>query len=137
MTGYLGQEWLPLVWERQPPTAGVEEHQAEAHDQTRAMQRWVGQVSAGVAEVAGGQRPARQLFTIMTPGALDRLQRRAAIRPSGNGPIRKVLSVRLNSPTPGTLEAAAVVEGTRHCQAVALQLRRRRSGWLVTAAEIR
>lgn len=114
-----------------PQNAGV------SPGQTRAMQRWVGQVAVGVAEVAVGQRPARQLFAIMTPAALQRLQRRAAVRPSGNGPIRKVISVRLATPLPDTLEATALVEGATRCQAVALQLRRRRNGWLVTAAEIR
>lgn len=129
------QEMLPLEWRRQVPSPC--EVPTRAASRSGALHRWIGQVSTGVAEVAAGVRPARQLFLIMSPGAVERLQRLAAVHPSGNGPIRRVLSVRVSHPGPGTMEAIAVVEGARRCQAVALQLRRRRQGWLVTAAEIR
>jgi hypothetical protein len=90
-----------------------------------------------VAEVASGDRPVRQLIRVMTPGAAELLQRRARLAPSRNAPIRRVLSVRITRPSQRTIEASAVVEGARRCQAVALQLRRQRDAWIVTAAEVR
>lgn len=129
------QDNLPLEWERRAPARTALPPSRVAAD--RALHRWIGQLCAGVAEVAAGDRPARQLFLVMTPATIDRLQRRSRLHPSANGPIRRVLSLRVTSPNPGTLEATAVVEGARRCQAVALQLRQRRKGWLVTAAEIR
>lgn len=99
--------------------------------------RFIARLCAAVAEVAAGDRAARQLFTVMTPSALELLQRRARVSRSHNGPIRGVESLRLSRPRADTIEAAAGVRGSRRYQAVALQLRRRRGTWLVTAAEIR
>ncbi len=99
--------------------------------------RWIARLCAAVAEVAAGDRAARQLFTVMSPSALELLQRRSRVCRSHNGPIRGVGSLRLSRPRPDVIEATAVVQGSRRYQAVALELRRRRGTWLVTAAEIR
>ncbi|MFN8125788.1 MAG: Rv3235 family protein [Candidatus Nanopelagicales bacterium] len=99
--------------------------------------RWIARICAAVAEVAAGDRAARQLFTVMTPSALELLQRRARVTGTRNGPIRGVGSLRLSRPRPDVIEATAVVQGSRRYQAVALEIRRRRGRWLVTAAEIR
>lgn len=102
-----------------------------------ALQRWVGQLCVAVAEVAAGDRSARQLTRVMAPATAELLQRRARLAPSRNAPVRRVLSVRISRPSQSTIEASAVVEGARRCQAVALQLRRRGRVWVVTAAEVR
>lgn len=128
------QPALPLQWIHgstvvsQPPAPGA---------QDSALQRWIGQLSFAVAQVAAGERPARQLFRVVSPSALDLLRRRAALQPSRNAPLRRTLSVRVARPSPDVAEATAVVLGARRVQAVALQLRRRPRGWHVTAIEIR
>lgn len=101
------------------------------------LQRWIARTCAAVAEVAGGIRPARQLFRVVRPGPLEQLQRRARVMPSGQGPVRRVASLRVSQPAPGVLEVTAVVECTRRFQAVALQVRHIRGTWRVTAAEVR
>lgn len=128
------QKALPLEW----APRGVTTPPAQATPAaSKPLQRWVGQVCIAVAEVASGDRPARQLMRVMAPGAAELLQRRARLAPSHNAPIRRVLSVRISRPSDRTIEASAVVEGARRCQAVAIQLRRRRDSWVVAAAEVR
>lgn len=101
------------------------------------LQRWIARTCAAVAEVAGGVRPARQLFRVVRPGPLEQLQRRARVTPSGHGAVRRVASLRVSQPAAGVLEVTAVVECARRFQAVALQLRHIRGTWQVTAAEVR
>ncbi len=101
------------------------------------LQRWIARVCTAVVEVAAAERPASQLYRVIRPGPLERLQRRSRVAPSGNGPVRGVTSLRVARPRPGVIEAAAVVRGARRYQAVALQLRQRGTAWQVTAAEVR
>lgn len=101
------------------------------------LQRWIARICAAIAEVAAGVRPARQLFRVVRPGPLERLQRRARVQSTGNGAVRRVSSLRVSQPAAGVLEATAIVEGARRFQAVALELRRSRGAWQVTAVEIR
>lgn len=128
------QKALPLEWAPKGVTTPPVQAQPPA---SGALQRWLGQLCVAVAEVASGDRSARQLTRVMGPAAAELLQRRARLAPTGNAPIRRVLSVRISRPSEQTIEASAVVEGSRRCQAVALQLRRRGSSWVVTAAEVR
>ena len=100
-------------------------------------QRWIARIAAAVVEVSNGDRPARQMFRVLSPATLERLQRRARVRPGRNGPVRSVTSLRLAQPVSGVIEATAVIQGARRFQAVALELRRRRGQWVVTAAEVR
>lgn len=100
------------------------------------LQRWIARICSSVAEVAAGDRAARQLFTVVSPKALDLLQRRARTNPSRNGPVRAVTSLRVSRLGVDVLEASAVVQGSKRYQAVALQLRRRRGSWVVTAIEM-
>lgn len=128
------QAALPLEW---APRGIAAPPARPAPPASGSLQRWVGQLCVAVAEVASGDRPARQLMRVMAPGTADLLQRRARLAPVRNAPIRRVLSVRISRPSDRTIEASAVIEGSRRCQAVALQLRRHKDTWIVTAAEIR
>ncbi len=128
------QASLDLVWR----TRGVDPvPQHRVPPLPDDLHRWIARLCAAVVEVAAGDRPAKQLFRVVRPVPLERLQRRARVQPSRNGPVRAVSSLRVSQPAPGVLEASAVVEGSRRFQAVALQLRRRRETWQVTAVEIR
>lgn len=127
--GELGLEWLgrssPVVPQTPLPPLPDDLH------------RWVARVCSAVVEVAAGDRPAGQLYRVIRPGPLERLQRRSRVAPSHNGPVRGVSSLRLARQRPGVVEATAVVQGSVRFQAVALQLRERSGTWQVTAVEIR
>ena len=129
-----GQAELALVW-RPRGVSTVPQHQVPPLPDD--LQRWIARTCAAVVEVAAGVRPAKQLFRVVRPGPLEQLQRRSRVRPSGNGPVRRVTSLRVSQTSAGVLEASAVVEGSQRFQAVALQLRRVRGTWQVTAVEIR
>lgn len=127
--GELGLEWLgrsaPVVPQPSLPPLPDGLHQ------------WVARLCSAVVEIAAGDRPAAQLYRVVRPGPLERLQRRSRVAPSRNGPVRGVSSLRLARQRPGVLEATAVVQGSARYQAVALQLRERNGRWQVTAVEIR
>ena len=98
--------------------------------------RWIARLCAAVAEVAAGDRAARQLFTVMSPAPSNCSN--AAPGSAGRTTAHPgVGSLRLSRPRPDVIEATAVVQGVPSVSAVALELRRRRGTWLVTAAEIR
>lgn len=129
-----GQDELALVW-RPRGVATVPQHRVPPLPDE--LQKWIARTCAAVVEVAAGVRPAKQLFRVVRPGPLEQLHRRSRVNPSGNGSVRRVASLRVSQPSPGVLEASAVVEGSQRFQAVALQLRRVRDAWQVTAVEIR
>ena len=101
------------------------------------LHRWIARVCTAVVEIAAGDRPATQLYRVVRPGPLERLQRRSRVSPSGNGPVRGVSSLRVSRQHAGVIEATAVVRGAIRYQAVAMQLRERDGRWQVTAVEIR
>jgi len=128
------QTALPLAWEPRGVST-VANHPVPNH--STAMDRWVGRICAAIAEIAAGDRPPQQMFRIVHPRVLTRLKVVAQTHKKANSPIRRVLSVRVRHNSPTRIEACAVVEGGRRCQAVAIQLTKRPQGWIVTAAEIR
>ena len=104
---------------------------------TTRTQNWIAQLSQGIVEVAAGLRPPNHLHTVVSPRVLSRLRVMHAVAGSrNNAPVRRTSSVRVAQISPTVLEACAVVQGRQRPQAVALQLRRRRDRWIVTAAEI-
>ena len=127
-----GQRRLPLTWGTADP---VPRH--EVPPRTPELERWIGRICAAIAEAVAGDRPVNQLFRVASPAVLRRLTVTAQVRGRSNAPIRRVTSVRVARINARTIEACAVVQGSRRCQAVAVQLTRRNQGWLVTAAEIR
>ena len=129
-----GQDQLPLEW----LPHGVEpvpRHRVPPLPDD--LQRWIARTCAAIVEVAGGRRPAQQLFRVVRPGPLERLQRRARVAPSTGGAVKRVASLRISQPATGVLEVCAVVECAQRFQAVALQVRRIRQTWQVTAIEVR
>jgi Family of unknown function (DUF6459) len=128
------QATLPLVWAPRG-VATIAEHPVPGS--AAPLDRWVGRICAAVAEIACGDRPPQQLFRVVHPTVLTRLRVLAGSQRASNSPIRRVTSVRVTHTSPRTIEACAVVQGARRSQAVAIQLRRRQRGWLVTAVEIR
>jgi hypothetical protein len=101
------------------------------------LEKTVSRLAAAVAEVYFGLRPVQQLKPFLSPRALRRLRSQIPRHPVPNAPIRSVLSVRLSANSANLIEACAVVRGRQRSQAVALQLRSRRNGWIATAVEIR
>lgn len=102
----------------------------------RGLDKTVSRLAAAIAEVFCGARPMQQLRPFLSPRALRRLESQIPRNPAPNAPIRSVLSVRLSMNTSTSIEACVVVKGRQRSQAVALQLRPRRDGWIATAVEI-
>ncbi len=134
MTKRAVQQPLSLEWRKR----GLETvPQQPGPAVTSKTQYWIAQLSQGIVEVAAGLRPPNHLHTVVSPRVLSRLRVMHAVAGSrANAPVRRTSSVRVTQVSPNVLEACAVVHGRRRPQAVALQLRRRRDRWIVTAAEV-
>ena len=102
---------------------------------------WVARLAPAILEVAAGERPPGQLSRWVTADIRETLARRGAAarrHPAGKDlrpQCRRVRSVRVTSPTPGVIEASAVVIGSSRARAVALRLEAIRGRWLATAVE--
>ncbi|MDP4015000.1 MAG: Rv3235 family protein [Candidatus Nanopelagicales bacterium] len=129
------QQALPLSWPSDPDVPLPAS--TKRCGTTRSLENWIGRLSGIVAEVAAGDRPAAQLFRCVEPGALERLRLRTTYSRSGNSPINKVLSVRVVRVSDTVYEGCSIVQGSRHCQAVAVRVRRSGNRWMATAVEIR
>lgn len=130
------QRHLRLVAPPELPDAGLAES-----GRLPAPAPWVARLSAAILEVAAGERPAGQLTRWVTPEIRETLSRRGAAarrHPAGKDrapQCRRVRSVRVTHPTPGVVEASAVVLGASRARAVAVRLEAIRGRWLATAVE--
>ena len=90
-----------------------------------------------IAEVLAGARPAAHLSLVAAPPVCREMTRLRAPRPGRGARIAppKVLSTRLQRPTPAAAEATAVVVVAGRVHALALRLDRTRGRWRCTALE--
>lgn len=131
-----GQEELALLWRPRGVTTVPQHRVPPLPDE---LQKWIARTCAAVVEGSlPGVRPAKSnCFQWCGRGRWSScIAGRGSIPPET---VRCVASRRCGGlePSPGVLEASAVVEGSQRFQAVALQLRRVRDAWQVTAVEIR
>jgi len=90
-----------------------------------------------IAEVLAGARPAAHLSLVAAPPVCREMTRLRAPRPGRGARIAppKVLSTRLQRPTPAAAEATAVVVVAGRVHALALRLDHTRGRWRCTALE--
>ena len=102
--------------------------------------RWVARLVQAAVEVREGDRPAGQLLRWLTRDVHEQLCREVDARPRlhrRGRPTRAVLrSVRITGPTPGAIEACAVVDTPERARAVALRLEERDGRWVCTALAV-
>jgi Family of unknown function (DUF6459) len=99
---------------------------------------WSRRMAQAVAEVLCGVRPVAQLARWTSRDVYESLRRRGSRTATRAVPDRRavVRSVRVGLPTPGVVEACAVVVARGRVQAVALRLEGADGRWRMTALEL-
>lgn len=90
-------------------------------------------------DVMVGQRPVSQLNSVTSAAVrADVLRAVAALPPGAHGTRSRlqVVSVRVTTPGPTTVEASAVIRGTQRSRAMALRLEGLDGRWLCTALRV-
>lgn len=122
----------PVLAPPAPPRVGpVVARPAAAEAVPEPARRAAHRVARALAEVVQGRRPPAQLDGLMAPAAAAVCEGLA-----GAAAGLKLRSVRLQMPTPDSVELAVHLADGRRSQAAALRLEARDSSWRCVAVEV-